>query len=170
MTAVLFICILLPVLLWPVRLLTLTGVDTGEVYLRKRVVPGEEFSLSFRHSMYDTWQREVYEVDAGYRLMLKQVKFGSSQAADYYLWNAAPEERSRLRKEGDLWNLEIVDQRFDQIIFRAPLRTDMYLEVAGARWDLPDLVQPGEAVCMTIKQVTIVSSLRPSGLKGEYCD
>lgn len=67
--------------LWPVKVLTILGDNTGPIFFE--VAEGEKIYLNYLHSRYQVQQEEIYFIEKS-QLVLKSVFFEDLSAADYY--------------------------------------------------------------------------------------
>ncbi|NWF93774.1 MAG: DUF1850 domain-containing protein, partial [Syntrophaceae bacterium] len=129
--------------------LRITAVKTGEPLFCTRVGKGEEFTLSFTHSVN---RRPVYDVIRveGDHLLILRSRFDSLGAG-------MPDGSSsgmRLQFGSDGWLEAIVNRPVSEITFFVGWVANHSLSLRGRDIALADLAQPGTLLALGIKRVS----------------
>jgi hypothetical protein len=98
--------------IYPLRVLTFTKDD--QVILSKRVNPGDTFQLVFLHSIALSEARDLFLIDAEYRMVLTETRFqGQGTGLPY---NIAKGEQ--LHREGDWFRITGIQRMVPSISWR----------------------------------------------------
>ena len=101
---------------------------------------GEEVVLGYTHSLHGVPQRETFVVESSGHLRLREVAFGSFDAAAYYDADPVPPPRH----ENGIWRLDVSPERqIPPAPFRVGYKTEHFVETESRRIRIADHIAPG---------------------------
>jgi len=142
---------------WPLPpVLEVTRADSDQLVLCAEMAPGEEFVLSFLHSVN---RRPVYETlrVAGDHLVIVGARFDSLGAG----MPEASNEQGTLRWTDDGWLEWTVNRPVPEVVVRIGRVANHILTLKGRAIPLADLAEPGTPLAFRVVSRTI-----PSDSKG----
>ena len=143
-------------LLWPfISLLEIVDAGSGRVVFCSRVKPGEEFVLSFVHSVnrrpvYDTLRTEAD------RLVIVKSRFDSFGAG----MPDASSSEGTLTVARDGWLEWAVNRPVTDVTVRVGRVADHTLHFRGREIHLSDLSKPGGALTMRVRRARMLDLLK----------
>lgn len=149
-TAVLGIAVTLLGILWLNRGtdLVLRNFETGEVYARYSVQPGDECSIEFRHSVNKTPVRDVYQITEDGRFHnVRCIYYGFGAGVQTQL-----EEGETLSYQDGAMVIDHIQKYSDQLTYSLiPISTHV-LRVGEEAVSLPELVGGAAVLSLTIER------------------
>jgi hypothetical protein len=143
-------------LLWPfISLLEIVDAGSGRVVLCSRVKPGEEFVLSFVHSVnrrpvYDTLRTEAD------RLVIVKSRFDSFGAG----MPESSTSEGTLTVASDGWLEWVVNRPVPDVTVRVGRVANHTLHLKGREIRLSDLSEPGSALTMRVRRARVLDLLK----------
>ena len=143
-------------LLWPfISLLEIVDADSGRVVFCTRVKPGEEFVLSFVHSVnrrpvYDTLRTEAD------RLVIVKSRFDSFGAG----MPESSTSEGTLTVASDGWLEWAVNRPVTDVTVRVGRVAEHTLHFRGREIRLSDLSEPGGALTMRVRRARMLDLLK----------
>jgi len=143
-------------LLWPfISLLEIVDAGSGRVVFCSRVKPGEEFVLSFVHSVnrrpvYDTLRTEAD------RLVIVKSRFDSFGAG----MPESSTSEGTLTVARDGWLEWAVNRPVPDVTVRVGRVADHTLHFKGREIRLSDLSEPGSALTMRVRKARMLDLLK----------
>jgi hypothetical protein len=129
-----------PAALRPVMVLELTNAARGRV-LGIPVVPGEPFSVTYHHSMYDQPVTEEFVVAPDGGIVLQAVSSPSAAVREYFGITAAGERHA-------------VARAMPEIVFRVAVGTPQRLSVGGVERSFLELGEHGDRVVLRARRIS----------------
>lgn len=118
----------------PARVVVLENAARGRA-VSFRVAPGERFSVTSQHSMYDAPVTEEFTVGATGALELRAVSSPSAAVREYFGLTAAG-ERHEVRRV------------LPEIVFRVATGAPQRLSAGGETWSFRALGEPGDRLVL----------------------
>jgi hypothetical protein len=143
-------------LLWPfISLLEIVGAGSGRVVFCSRVKPGEEFVLSFVHSVnrrpvYDTLRTEAD------RLVIVKSRFDSFGAG----MPESSTSEGTLTVARDGWLEWVVNRPVTDVTVRVGRAADHTLHLKDREIRLSELSEPGSALTIRVRNVPMLDLLK----------
>ena len=143
-------------LLWPfISLLEIVDASSGRVVFCNRVKPGEEFVLSFVHSVnrrpvYDTLRTEAD------RLVIVKSRFDSFGAG----MPESSTSEGTLTVARDGWLEWAVNRPVPDVTVRVGRVAEHTLHLKGREIRLSDLSEPGSALTMRVRKARLLDLLK----------
>ena len=143
-------------LLWPfISLLEIVDAGSGRVVFCSRVKPGEEFVLSFVHSVnrrpvYDTLRTEADH------LVIVKSRFDSFGAG----MPESTTSEGTLTVARDGWLEWVVNRPVPDVTVRVGRVADHTLHLKGREIRLSDLSEPGSALTMRVRKAPMLDLLK----------
>jgi len=144
------------VLFWPwTKVLEVTAVGTGEVKWCACVAEGDEFVLSFVHSVN---RRPVYDTlrVLGDRIVIVKSRYDSFGAG----MPGTPDEEGTFTILPDGWIEWTVNREVPEITVRVGRVANHILSIKGREIPLADLAEPGSALSFRVRSNSLFSAMK----------
>jgi hypothetical protein len=99
------------------------------------LAPGETFSVTSQHSMYDAPVTEQFEVGTDGRIVLRMVSSPSAAVREYFGITAAGERHA-------------IERAFPEVVFRIATGTPQRLRIGAVERSFLELGEPGDRLVM----------------------
>ena len=128
--------------------LVLANDETGAVLLRHPAYQGQEFSISYIHSVNQSPVKEIYTIDGG-RIVLTALEFEAFGAG--MPTQLKPGQALIHLPDGGM-RIEGFDRTIDQLRYMIPHGTDITLTLGERQISLSSLDAPGQTVRFSVLQ------------------
>jgi|SRR3989339_831251 len=135
---------------YPLHFLQIENPRTGKVLLVRSVLVKDKFSLSYKHSVELCRIWDWYLVDDGYRLILDETVFGSSNTG----LPAILGEGEKISRENNNYRIANMRRVLSRVDFWVNKKYENTLEFAGEEINLPSLA--GDSLLrLSIRQASL---------------